>query len=156
LTTAAEKGAGRIRILAPIAYMALIFILSSFPGASDSDDFSANQPGTWLSSPIQNALHIPTYGLLAALLWWSLIPRIQSVRIQAVSACLIAAAYGALDELHQALVPGRTSSFSDIVFNFIGVATGAYFFGYVYRAWASTRSGRVSGTPGEPDVAGNS
>ena len=136
--------------------MALIFILSSLPGASDSDDFSAKQPGTWLSSPIQNALHIPTYGLLVVLLWWSLIPRIQSAPVQAASASLVAAVYGGLDELHQMMVPGRTSSISDVVFNLVGVVTGAFFFGYFCPNWMSKRSGRVSGTPGEPDVAGNS
>jgi len=136
--------------------MALIFIMSSFPGTSDNDDFSADQPGTWLSSPLQNALHIPTYGLLVALLWWSLKPRIQSVRLQAISASLIAAGYGALDELHQMFVPGRTSSTSDVVFNLIGVAIGGCLFGYTSRKWMSKHAGHVSETSGEPGVAGGS
>ena len=143
-----DRGGSRTRVLVPFAYMALIFVLSSIPGTSGPDDFSIQRPDTWLSSPIQNALHIPTYGLLVFLLWWSLIPWTRSARLQAAAALLIAAAYGVLDELHQLAVPGRTSSMTDVVFNLVGVVAGGWLFGRV--------SGRLAGPPRESDLAGES
>ncbi len=132
--------------------MALIFVLSSFPGTSGSGDFSIERPDTWLSSPIQNALHIPTYGLLMFLLQWSLIPWTRSTRLQAAAAFLIAAAYGVLDELHQMVVPGRTSSITDVVLNLVGVIAGGWFFGHVCRRRAG-RSGRLAESSRERDLA---
>jgi len=126
----------RARVLVPLAFMALIFVLSSIPGTDRPDEFRLDDPDTWLSSPLQNALHIPVYGVLVVSWWWSLIPWSRSARLQAVAAFLIAAGYGVLDEFHQMTVPGRTSSVEDVVFNLIGVAAGGWLFGYVSRTRA--------------------
>ena len=135
----AERRGATLRMLVPIAYMALIFALSSIPSTSGAGDFGVRRPDTWLSSPIQNSLHIPVYGLLAVLLWWSLIPWARSARLQATTACLVAGAYGVLDELHQMIVPGRSSSITDVLLNFAGVAVGASLFGYVHRKRTAER-----------------
>ena len=111
--------------------MALIFALSSIPGARRADDFSVGRPDTWLSTTIQNALHVPTYGLLASLWWFSLRPWIRNVRFQALAALLIAGSYGVLDELHQSFVPGRSSSIQDMALDLVGALAGLWFFGYV-------------------------
>ncbi len=123
----------RARVLIPLAIMALIFVLSSIPGTDRPDEFRLDDPDTWLSSPLQNALHIPVYGVLVVSWWWSLIPWSRSARLQAVVAGLIAASYGVLDELHQRMVPGRTCSVEDVVFNLIGAAAGGWLFGFVSR-----------------------
>ncbi len=130
---AGERPSGTNRVLVPIAYMALIFGLSSIPATGGADDFEVRRPETWLSSPIQNLLHVPTYGLLAALVWWSLIPRLRSVPLQAGLACVVAGLYGVVDELHQAFVPGRSSSARDMLFNTVGVVAGTCAFGYLLK-----------------------
>jgi VanZ family protein len=63
-----------------------------------------------LHSFVHNFGHIAAYALFGGACWfafWS--PRIASSH-RAVLAILLAVAYGAVDELHQSRVPGRTCS----------------------------------------------
>ncbi len=102
-----------------LAYMALLCILSLVPVAE-----SAGHP--WydlraLPPNIQNLCHLPAYGLLA-LIWIVTFRSYGSARLQTVMCgALIAALYGVLLELAQAIVPGRYPSISDCVLNVSGI-----------------------------------
>jgi len=93
-------------------YMAGLFALSSIP-----DD--GGGPGSRILFPppgVQNLLHVPVYAGLA----WVLAQALRGRRHAPLLAAAIAVAYGALDEVHQMLVPGRTASVTDALLNALG------------------------------------
>jgi VanZ family protein len=109
--------AGRLASLAlpPLLLMGLIWFLSSQPDLTT---------GLGLADLIgRKVVHAVSFGLLA-LLWW----RVLRERLAAMAlpvAAAIALAYGAVDEYHQAFVPGRTGSPVDVAIDALGVAVAA-------------------------------
>jgi VanZ family protein len=123
----------RLKITLPLLYMGLIFGLSSVPCAAN------NKMGgvVYISETMQNFLHIPLYGGLAALWLWyftSVTPKGESPSVIARSEAtkqsqvffkmtpfkraalytiLIIAVYAASDEFHQSFVPGRFMGLDD-------------------------------------------
>ncbi len=84
--------------------MVAIFSVSSVPHLDTSE-----------SGVSDKSLHFWTYGALGALLLRALAGAVWSavtLRV-AVGAWLMAVGWGALDELHQAFVPGRSPSWLD-------------------------------------------
>jgi VanZ family protein len=98
-----------------VAQMAAIFALSSMSGVPDLPGGLSNYTG-----------HFIGYGLLGTLL----LRGFAGARWAAVSpssgwrAVVLASAYGVTDEVHQAFVPGRTSSVEDWAADTIGAVTG--------------------------------
>jgi len=110
-----------------IFYMAGLFALSSVP-----DD--PRKPGLneYFPPPqLQNALHIPAYAGLSFLLWRGLRGQDGRRRHAALLAAALATIYGALDEVHQMFVVGRTPSVTDALANALGA--------FAVAAWASLR-----------------
>ena len=108
----------KMRAVMLLAYMGLIFILSSVPETTETE------PGRLLSpvAPgVQNLLHIPAYGLLALL--WILTLGAYGVaeRRGMYVSLVVAAGYGAVTELYQIWVPGRVASVWDVLFNLTGI-----------------------------------
>jgi VanZ family protein len=95
-----------------VAYMAVIFCLSSipltFPEVIDRAD------------PTKFGLHVVEYSLLGFLLF-------NANRNVKVSV-LIGSIYGLSDEVHQKFVPFRQFSLFDVVADVIGVCIGTAFF----------------------------
>ena len=122
-----------------LAYMALIFVLSSIPGVPLPDD----EGRLYVSLPptLQNLLHIPLFAVLAWL-WqqalWQPVPR---ARFRDLLAVMITVGYGFLDEWHQSFVPGRTASLTDVAFDslgaLIGVIVGIQLHAYLRRRFAT-------------------
>ena len=110
---------GQSRIFTPLAYMALIYYLSSIPGAQ-----TVGQTGSglllWVSPNLQNLLHVPLYAGLGWLWLWAL--EGWSSRSPYLLTFAIASVYGAFDEWHQLLTPGRYFSLTDLMLNVLGVA----------------------------------
>lgn len=105
--------------------MAGIFALSSIP-----DD--GGGPGSRILFPppaVQNLLHVPVYAGLAFVLARALGRR----RHAPLLAAAITVAFGALDEVHQMFVAGRTASVTDALLNALGAG--------IVAAWL-TLSGR--------------
>jgi hypothetical protein len=99
-----------------------IFWVSSLPGQSTPEDSSVNIVFYLIPPTLQNLLHVPVFGVLAWLWYWSLqgwLPR--DAPLSAI-AFLLAAGYGVADEFHQLMVPGRYASLTDIVLNALGAA----------------------------------
>jgi hypothetical protein len=120
-------------------YMAGLFTLSSVPDDPGSPGLNEYFPPPQL----QNALHIPAYAGLSFLIWRGLSPSRQTALRRASRgqggkrwhAALLAAAlattYGALDEVHQMFVVGRTASVTDALANALGA--------FAVALWASLR-----------------
>lgn len=101
----------------PVAYMALIFAVSSI---------AIDVPH--LTFPFRDKLvHTLEYGVLgflvarAAAITW---PTRSLVRIAAF-AILIATTFGVSDEVHQSFVPGRSAELLDAVADFVGATLGS-------------------------------
>ncbi len=111
----------RWRIAPALAWQALIWGLSSRPWPKAGGWIAAlwqALPG-WLTAvlPADKTVHALFFGVLALLWHLGLPPR----RERPALAFALAVLWGALDELHQSYVPGRTADLWDIVAD----ATGA-------------------------------
>lgn len=114
--------------LLPIAYMGIIYILSSIPGAHVAPDDPAAMLFSWLPPGSQSVLHVPLYAGLAFLWCITLGMWRTPVRALGILALLITASYGFLDEWHQSLVPGRYCSATDALANVSGAIIGIWLF----------------------------
>ena len=104
----------------------------------------------WLSSR-QIAIHAPAgsdkvahflvYALLAALLRRAFGPGLRWPVAATVAAAAIATAYGAIDEVHQSFVPGRSATVADGVADAAGAIIGAWLASHaaVLRPFETTR-----------------
>lgn len=108
------------RVLAPIAYMGLIFILSSIPGNSSDPDTLLEQSLIWITPNLQNLLHIPLFFGLALTWIYSLNNIIKNHLLVLVTASFLSTVYGLLDEIHQTQIPGRYGSISDLALDTLG------------------------------------
>ena len=97
-----------------MAYMAIIFFLSSRSQVPVGPDVS------------DKLLHALAYFGLAIVvvraLCRGLPARVRSTT--AIGAWVVAAGYGVTDEMHQMFVPGRISSFDDVVADAVGACAG--------------------------------
>jgi len=110
---------GHASVLALI-WMMLIFYLSNQPGfSSEPDTFSFFEV---IPNLVTNLLHLPEYGVLAALYWFSLQGKFTSIVTRngiVISSCLL---FAILDEFHQSFIPGRYASMLDITSDFVGAS----------------------------------
>ncbi len=130
-------------LLISLCYMGLLLFLTIAPatGTTMGDAISLIHPD------MADLLHIPAYGLLAWLLLLS-IRRYEPARIQVVLVVMLAAVgFGAVMELCQTIVPGRTPSFTDCVLNAVGI----FVVGGWYLAQGSRRHQRTVSQP-DPTV----
>jgi VanZ family protein len=101
-----------MRTLPALAWMALIFFLSSQEGVP--------QPWGLKTFLMPIIAHLVLYGILAILLLLALQRDGKLTRAVIVSAVVGAALYGVTDEFHQSFVPGRDASVFDLIVNTIG------------------------------------
>ena len=97
------------------AWMALVFSVSSISNLG-----RAARVPDWISHPIEYA--VGAWLLGQALAGGRPGPLTRST---ALTATLLATAYGVTDEYHQSFVPGRTSDFADVVKDLGGAAAGS-------------------------------
>jgi len=106
------------RILAPLAWMALLWVLSSLPAAPDH-----TMVGIFVPKLLQKTMHVVAYAVLAATwLWVFGLDRIT--RTAAIWTVGLAIAYAAIDEGHQTFVSGRTGSLWDVGLDTFAAALG--------------------------------
>ncbi|WP_372738482.1 VanZ family protein [Neptunomonas sp.] len=111
-----------IKLITPIAYMGLIFILSSVPGDKTTPDTLLEQSLIWITPNVQNLLHIPLFFGLALTWTYALKKHMKSNYLNLFTAFFLSILYGIFDELHQTQVPGRYGSISDLILNVLGAA----------------------------------
>ncbi|MEX2571285.1 MAG: VanZ family protein [Gemmatimonadota bacterium] len=93
-----------------------------------------------LSSGLDKVAHFCAYLVLG----WLLAHGSAHVAATPVVAVALGCLYGALDELHQSTVPGRTAEFGDWIADALGTAAGVLLFLYVWRK----RDSRADFAPG--------
>jgi VanZ family protein len=96
------------RAVAPLALMALIFVLS------DQSRLGADQP-EWS----RIIAHFLEYATLATLWYWALTPVLGPRAVPGAAA--ISLLYAASDEYHQGFVPGRESDPLDVAVDAAGI-----------------------------------
>ena len=85
-------------------------------------------PSTAIGLPLADKLdHLAEFAVLGALLW-NAVSRHNPLPVvtPAMFVLTIGAGYGALDELHQSLVPERSAELGDWLADVVGVALGSY------------------------------
>ena len=107
------------RLLLPLAYMAVIYLLSSIPDTGAPRNL-AEKVLQWATPELQNLLHIPLFGGLAATWYWALSPLLPSRYWTLLLSFLISTGYAFFDEWHQLHVPGRYGSLTDIALDTLG------------------------------------
>src|SRR5690242_1746866 len=119
--------------LPPLLWMATIAWLSSAQFSADNTGAVLRPFFQWLlpratdgqlavlHALTRKAAHFTEYAILA-MLWFVALTRERGLsrRRAAWAAFLVAAAWSVLDEIHQAFVPGRTSSAMDVVLDSTG------------------------------------
>lgn len=103
-----------LRWLPALAWMGVIFGLSSMRGSSVPGDFSV-------------AGHLSVYLVLGAAYGFALAPHRSPVRVVCL-AVVIASLYGISDEFHQSFVPGRQPDVMDWATDTIGALAGVWLF----------------------------
>jgi len=112
-----------------LAYMLLIFVLSSFPIQLDLERVPFRDKG----------VHLVEYGTLGALMAHALratYPRARSTWMWSLAA-IATVLWGALDEIHQAYVPGRNSDVGDLIADAVGAVVGAAVYLVVHKRRSS-------------------
>lgn len=119
--------------IAPALYMAMLIALSSIPGSTGPDAHPG--PINWIPSIVSNALHVPAYAGLG-FLWARTLTKSGDTGdcMVTVLALIIAAAFGAIDELYQGFIPGRMTTPADWAANAVGATLGCVVFLYWQRS----------------------
>lgn len=119
--TAANTGSHWLRLWLPVAaYMALIFFLSSLPHPDEQ------LPKILFEKLGDKLLHMIEYAVLGILLYRAFRRAAGpfAAEYAVVLAVVAASVYGATDEMHQAFVPFRTSTWSDWIADTAGAVIG--------------------------------
>ncbi len=101
-----------------IGWMILIFTLSHQPGISPG-----SEPPSFfevMPSLLTNLLHIPEYGILAALYWFSVRERFGSLIKINCTVVMMVFLFASTDEFHQSFILGRYASAIDIASDVLG------------------------------------
>lgn len=110
-----------VRLLPALLWQALIWLLSSrpWPGAGGFLSRLWLELPEWVRGvlPADKVVHAAFYAILAWL-WAAGLPR----RRRVAAAWLLTSAWGALDEVHQSYVPGRTADPWDLLADMTGAA----------------------------------
>ncbi len=101
----------------------MVVALSIAPGLGRPDDTLFSWLVLNTATPIQKALHIVVYAVLAVLWMWTL-HSVESRATRAILAFAATAGMGAVLEWHQTRVPGRYGTIADVILNVIGVIVG--------------------------------
>lgn len=125
-----SRGRLGLRAVPALFWMATIWLSSARPWPDAGGLLGAllSWLPAWLNAvlqvvPLDKLVHAGIYGLLASLWWWALLPRDGGHRwAEPGWPFLLAVAFGALDEVHQGFVPGRSRDAVDWLADAVGAA----------------------------------
>ncbi len=101
------------RLLAVLAWCALIFAASDRPDLRVSDDDAVD-------FVLRKLAHIAVFGVLALLVLWAVRAEGAPLRTAVPVAWFATLAYAVSDEWHQTFVPGRVGHASDVAIDMVG------------------------------------
>ena len=113
-----------LRLAVVLGFMGGLFVLSSIPGHARPDDWLPLRIAAQTPRLVQKILHVLLYGGLGWLWFWVLAPLPVPLHTRVSVAFLIAVGFGALNEWHQAYLPGRYGTFADVLLNALGASFG--------------------------------
>lgn len=102
-----------IKFIPSLIWMIIIFYFSSRSTAG----IGTNSTNRFL---ILKSFHLIEYATLAVLLSWAILKKKWII--------IIAYLYAVSDEIHQSLIPGRTSRFRDTIIDLVGILLGIFIF----------------------------
>jgi len=108
------------RLVAAVAWMAVLWILSSIPTAPDQ-----TTAGIFVPKVLQKTLHVIAYAMLSAAWLWVLDTGRSATNTNTHTGFMaigLTTTYAAIDEFHQTFVPGRTGSPWDVALDACGAA----------------------------------
>jgi len=114
----------RQHVALPLLIMGVLYWLAAVPGTPLADDPALYAVFYWMPPSVQNVLHVPAYAALALAWCWALGAWLRVPVARAIGACVVASAYGVLDEWHQSFVPGRYASLTDVTLDVAGALLG--------------------------------
>lgn len=100
--------------LPPIAWMLLIFILSSKPRVTVTEEFLPDLI-------IFKAGHIVEYGILQFLMFRAIYSQTQKKTKSILWALFISLSYAISDEIHQSFIPTRNGQLLDVLIDSVGI-----------------------------------
>ena len=105
--------------LPPIVWAGIIYSFSSIPMSGTTQIY-------WRDFLFKKTAHVVEYAVLAGLLYRALKESGMDKISAGYTAILICLFYGATDELHQSITPGRQPKARDIFFDTIGAVFAIY------------------------------
>ena len=118
------------RIAPAVAWAALIFVLSAQPDLPRA-------PSSLLDLLLKKGAHLTEYAVLAVLVRHALGPPLRlGVRPRVGLAWGITVLYAVTDEIHQAFVPGRTATVTDVAIDGLGALLGLCLRWTLERWWS--------------------
>jgi len=117
MTLSPEARSRLLRWLPAVAWMVVIFVLSSRSGLRLTEDAAVDKP-------FRIVAHLATFALLGALLLHALSGRAAPTLRTALGAVALTLLYAISDELHQAFVPGRMGRAQDVGVDLVGAVIG--------------------------------
>jgi VanZ family protein len=132
-------------ICATAVYAALLTVGSLLPsGTGPLKGWDSS-----LTPDVQDALHLPAYGVLVILATAAWRTRSRSGAAPGIAIALACVGFGALMELAQSVIPGRTCSLGDGLVNALGVALGSLLIVVWRRLRPTPRTGSADGALNE-------
>ena len=121
------------KLVPPIAYTALLLLVSSIPGSVGPEGPRVPTFFLWLPATVQNFLHVPQYAVLSWLWCRGLASGRDALHIGIWRATVLCGVYAIWEELYQRWIPGRYSSLTDLIMDAIGIAVGVVLFRGLHR-----------------------
>lgn len=106
--------------MAPLVYMGIIWLLSSYPA-----DTFVKTPFSF-DHILKESLHLIEFGILYWLFVFALAVHQKLTAKTSLAAAVTAFLYGLCDEIHQYFVPSRSMTLIDLVKDAIGVSASYY------------------------------
>ena len=111
------------RLAITLVFVGVIVALSIAPGIERPGDSMFSWLVVNTAKPIQKAMHVAVYALLAVLWMWTL-ESVESRPARLALTLVACVGLGAMLEWHQTRVPGRFGTVADVVLNTIGAVLG--------------------------------
>lgn len=106
-----------------LAFAGVVVVLSITPGVERHGDSVFGWLVLNTAKPLQKALHVVIYAMLALLWMWTL-ESVQSRWLRVVLTLAACVGMGAVLEWHQTRVPGRFGTITDVLLNLAGAILG--------------------------------
>ena len=132
------------RWITTLAFVGIVVALSVAPGIEQPDDTIFSWIVANTATPIQKAMHVTVYAVLAALCIW-ILESVNSRSVRGAVAMVTTVGLGVFLEWYQTSVPGRYGTLLDVLLNFAGSLLGL-----IAALWLISAKFTSPGSPAPP------